>query len=595
MLKPACVICLLFGAILMISEVGATRALPAGDAPRPIDASTKWNALVDEYFEQAYFKFNPTAGTSAGLHQYDPVLEEYSRAAVDRQIHTLHIFEERVAAFDVTSLDETEAADQQLVLSNILGTLLTLETIRPWEKNPDIYSSGISESAFTIMSRRFASPNDRLRSLVAREKQMPAVFAAALDNLNNPPRIYTQIAIEQLPGIIDFFRKDVPAAFADATDASLQAEFAKSNATVIAALEGYQRWLNSTLLPRSQGDFRIGADTFSQKLQFDEMVDIPLDKLLEIGFADLHKNQAAFSATAKEIDSDKTPRQVLAELQADHPTPDHLLQSFRDTFDSLIAFINDKHIIEIPSQIRPTLEETPPFERATTFASMDTPGPFEKVATEAYFNVTVPDKHDPPAKVAGLMASFNRGTIVSTAVHEAYPGHYVQFLWMHEALTKVRKLLGASSNAEGWAHYCEQMMLDEGYGQPGAGAKTKREAKLLRLGQLEDALLRDARFIVGIQMHTGKMSFDQAVQFFVKEGYQSRETAQVETKRGTADPTYLYYTLGKLEILKLREDLRKKEGAAFSLEKFHDDFMKQGFPPIKIVRQALLGDDSPAL
>jgi uncharacterized protein (DUF885 family) len=595
MLKRACMICLLSCAVFMVSGIGASRALPNSKGPQPADAHAKWNALADEYFEQAYFKFNPTAGTSAGLHQYDPVLEEYSRAAVDRQIHTLHIFEERVAAFDVSSLDQTEAADQQLVLSNILGTLLTLETIRPWEKNPDIYSSGIAASAFTIMSRRFAPPDDRLHSLIAREKQIPAVFAAALDNLNNPPRIYTQIAIQQLPGIISFFQKDVPAAFADATDATLQADFVKSNTTVIAALEGYQRWLNSTLLPRSQGDFRIGADTFSQKLQFDEMVDIPLDQLLEIGSADLRKNQAAFSATAKEIDPDKTPRQVLAELQSDHPTPDHLLQSFHDTFDSLIAFINDKHIIEIPSQVRPTLEDTPPFERATTFASMDTPGPFEKVATEAYFNVTVPDKHDPASKIAGLMASFNRGTIVSTAVHEAYPGHYVQFLWMHDAPTKVRKLLGASSNAEGWAHYCEQMMLDEGYGQPGAGAKTKREAKLLRLGQLEEALLRDARFIVGIQMHTGKMSFDQAVQFFVKEGYQSRETALVETKRGTADPTYLYYTLGKLEILKLREDLRKKEGADFSLEKFHDDFMKQGFPPIKIVRQALLGDDSPTL
>jgi uncharacterized protein (DUF885 family) len=166
---------------------------------------------------------------------------------------------------------------------------------------------------------------------------------------------------------------------------------------------------------------------------------------------------------------------------------------------------------------------------------------------------------------------------------------------MHDAPTKVRKLLGANSNAEGWAHYCEQMMLDEGYGQPGAGAKNEREAKLLRLGQLEDALLRNARFIIGIQMHSGKMSFDQAVAFFVKEGYQSRETAIVETKRGTSDPTYLYYTLGKLQIMKLREDLRKKEGSAFSLEKFHDDFMKQGFPPIKIVRHALLGDDSPTL
>ncbi len=595
MFKSAWMICLLLCGVLVMGEVRATPALPSGRAARLAETQAAWNSLAGEYFEQVYFKFNPTAGTSAGLHQYDSVLEDYSRASVDRQIHALHEFEERVAAFDVASLDETDAADQQLVLSNILGTLLTLETIRPWEKNPDIYSGGIANSAFTIMSRRFASPDDRLRSLLAREKQMPAVFAAALENLKNPPRIYTEIAIEQLPGIIDFFRKDVPGAFADATDAPLKADFAKSNATVIAALEGYQRWLKSNLLPRSQGDFRIGADTYSQKLLFDEMVDIPLDRLLEIGRADLHKNQAAFTAVAREIDSTKTPRAVLAELQADHPAPDHLLQSFRDTFDGLIAFINEKHIIGIPSQVRPTLEETPPFERATTFASMDTPGPFERVATEAYFNVTVPDKHDPPAEIAGLMASFNRGTIVSTAVHEAYPGHYVQFLWMHEAPTKVRKLLGASSNSEGWAHYCEQMMLDEGYGQPGVGAKDAREAKLLRLGQLEDALLRNARFIVGIQMHTGKMSFDQAVEFFVKEGYQSRETALVETKRGTSDPTYLYYTLGKLEILKLREDLRKKQGAAFSLEKFHDDFMKQGFPPIKIVRRALLGDDSPAL
>jgi len=163
------------------------------------------------------------------------------------------------------------------------------------------------------------------------------------------------------------------------------------------------------------------------------------------------------------------------------------------------------------------------------------------------------------------------------------------------APSRVRKLLGAATNVEGWAHYTEQMMLDEGYGQPGAGAKDERESKFLRLGQLQDALLRNARFIVGIQMHTGKMSFDQAVEFFQKEGYQSKETAVVETKRGTGDPTYLYYTLGKLEILKLREDLKKKQGAAFSLEEFHNRFLSQGFPPIKIVREAMLGDNSPAL
>jgi uncharacterized protein (DUF885 family) len=171
----------------------------------------------------------------------------------------------------------------------------------------------------------------------------------------------------------------------------------------------------------------------------------------------------------------------------------------------------------------------------------------------------------------------------------------VQFLWLPQAPSKVRKILSANTDVEGWAHYCEQMMLDEGYGQPGAGAKDEREAKFLRLGQLQDALLRNARFIVGIEMHTGKMSFDEAVAFFQKEGYQSKETATVETARGTGDPTYLYYTLGKLEIMKLREDMKKKQGSAFSLEEFHNSFLRQGFPPIKIVREAMMGDQSPTL
>ena len=280
---------------------------------------------------------------------------------------------------------------------------------------------------------------------------------------------------------------------------------------------------------------------------------------------------------------------------ADHTTPDHLLQTFRDTFDGLTTFIRTKHIITIPSDVRPILQETPPFMRATTFASMDTPGPFEKTATEAYFNVTLPGAKDTAEEIAGRMAAFNVGTIVSTSTHEAYPGHYVQFLWVHEAPTKVRMLLGAATNAEGWAHYCEQMMLDEGFGQPGTGAKDAHEAKLIRLGQLQDALLRDSRFIVGIELHRGQMSFEQATEFFVKEGYQSSVTGLVETKRGTSDPTYLYYTLGKLEILKLRADVMKKQGAAFSLEQFHNNFMRQGFPPIKIVRQAMLGDNSPTL
>ncbi len=555
----------------------------------------QFQKVSDEYFDKVYFPNQPTVGTLTGYHQYDTQLEDFSRQKIDRNIADLVYFERRIESIPAAGLDETTRGDREMVLSNIRSTLLTLDTLRTAEKNPDTYSGGISNAAFSLMERKFAPPNERLRSLIAREKLMPSRLDQARVNLKNPPHISTEIAIEQLPGIISFFEKDVPTAFADAKDPALKAQFAQTNAAVIAALKSYLDWLKTDLLPRSSGEFRIGADNFAKKLQYDEMVDIPLDKLLEIGFADLHKNQQHFNALAKELEPGKAPSAVLDELGADHPAPDQLLNSFRATFDSLISFINSHHIVTIPSQVRPILEETPPFMRATTFASMDTPGPYETHATEAYFNVTLPDKSMTPKEVEGYMHSFNKGTIISTAVHETYPGHYVQFLWVPQAPSRVRKLLGANTNVEGWAHYCEQMMLDEGYGQPGTGAKDAREAKFLRLGQLQDALLRDARFIVGIQMHTGKMTIDQAIEFFQKEGYQSKETAVVETKRGTGDPTYLYYTLGKLEIMKLREDLKAKQGAAFSLEQFNNEFLKQGFPPIKIVRQAMLGDNTPTL
>ena len=271
------------------------------------------------------------------------------------------------------------------------------------------------------------------------------------------------------------------------------------------------------------------------------------------------------------------------------------LGKFQNTFNNLIQFIREKQIVTIPSDVQPTLEDTPPFMRATTFASMDSPGAYETGSHKAYFNVTVPGPDETPQERAESMAAFNIGTIVSTSVHEAYPGHYVQFLFMPQIHSRVRKMLYSNSNVEGWAHYCEQMMLDEGYGQPGWGANDAREAKLIRLGQLSDALLRDARFIVGIKMHTQGMTIDQAVDFFQKEGYQTRATGLVEAKRGAGDPTYLYYTLGKLMILKLRADVQQKEGAAFSLEKFHDEFLRQGGVPLPIVRRAMLGNSSPVL
>jgi uncharacterized protein (DUF885 family) len=565
-----------------------------------------FNFLADQYFTDVYFHFSPTAGTAVGYHQYDTQLEDYSSTSVQKNVATLHEFEKKIAAIDPAALDAAVAADRNILLSSIRSQLLSLEVIRNWEKNPDNYSSGITGSIFTLMERPYAPVNTRLRAAVEREKQMPQVFLEARKNLKNPPKIFTEIALEQINGLVSFFQNDVPSAFSTATDATAKAAFAKSNAAVIQSLKDYAVWMKADLLPRSNGDYRLGAETFRKKLLYDEDVDIPLDRLLEIAYADLHKNQADFKRIAHELDASKTPDQVLAELATIHPAPDKLLSAFQDTFASLISFIDAKKIITIPSKVEPTLEETPPFMRATTSASMDPPGPFETHSTKAYFNVTLPEKSWTPEHVAEHMAEFNVGTIISTAVHEAYPGHYIQFLWQDQFPSKVRKLVGSNSNIEGWAHYTEQMMLDEGYGAPGSVGPegkplTERESKLIRLGQLQDALLRDARFVNSIKLQTGQgeassqWSIDQAVSFFVKEGYQSPSVGLVETKRGTADATYLYYTLGKLEIMKLREDLKAKQGAAFNLQTFHDSFMRQGPAPIKVIRKAMLHDDSPVL
>ena len=579
--------------------LGALIAIPSANAQRVSadGAPQTFNYLAEQYFSDVYFHFSPTAGTSAGLHQYDTQLEDYSAANIQKEIAALHAYEKKVEAIDPSALDASVAGDRQILLNNIRSSLLTLEVIRSWEKNPDLYSSGITGSAFTIMERPFAPPDARLKSLVEREKLMPQVLLEARKNLKNPPKIYTEIALEQIDGLVSFFQTDVPSAFTEATDPATKAAFAKSNAAVIDALKAYGEWMKSDLLPRSNGDYKLGADTFAKKLSYDEMVDIPLDHLLEIAFADLHKNQAEFARIAKEVDPTKTPQEVLAELATIHPAPDKLLSAFQDTFVSLVTFIDTHHIITIPSKVEPTLEETPPFMRATTSASMDPPGPFETHSTKAYFNVTLPEKGWTPEHLAEHMSQFNVGTIISTSVHEAYPGHYVQFLWTPQFPSTIRKVLGANTNIEGWAHYCEQMMLDQGYAAPPANATPEqvREARLVRLGQIQDALLRDARFVNSIKLHTGQFTFDQAVDFFVKEGYQSHSVGLVETKRGTADATYLYYTLGKLEIMNLRADMIKKQGAAFNLQDFHNNFMLQGFAPIKIIRKAMLHDDSPVL
>ncbi len=569
-------LCLVVALSLLSSMSHATTSSPTQSA---------FDKLVDDYFD-FYFQFHPTAGTQAGLHQYDGKLEDFSRSSVEAEVAGLLKFQKLFSSIARHELSQESAGDLEVLTSSIQGRLQELQSIQMWRKDPNVYIDDPGSAIFLLMSRNFSPAADRLRSVISLERAIPRVLEEARQNVSNPPRVYTEVALQQMPDNIAFFRHDVPEAFRAVQDPKLLAEFKASNATAVEALSKYQEFMRKNLLPASHGDFRLGPENFRKKLLYDEMVDIPIDRLLEIGFADLRRNQQQFKEVAAQIDPHRSPTAVLEDLRQDHPPADQLLQTFRNTLGGLRSFIEQQKIITIPSRVPPIVEETPPFARALSTASMDTPGAYETKATEAMFNVTLPEPDWKPEKVEQWMQGFNRGTIVSTAIHEVYPGHYTQFLWVQAAPSKTRKLLYNNSNAEGWAHYTEQMMLDEGYGN--------HDPKL-RLGQLLDALLRNCRFIVGIEMHTGKMTLEQGREFFVKEGFQVPPVAEVEAKRATSDPTYLYYNLGKLQILKLREDYRKLQGDKFTLQEFHNTFMRQGSVPMKIIRKSMLGADSPTL
>ena len=589
--------------ILLLLTMFIAAGAFAQPAAAPYPASLQ--KLNDE-FMKSFFDFQPSAGTRAGFHEYDSRLESYNAARVAKQLATYSRYITRLEALNTKGWSGWALDDREMLLCFVRSRIFELQTQRVWRQNPDYYSSVLSDSTFLLMGRNFAPPETRLASLIARERQMPALLKEARTNLQNPPRIFTEIALEQLPGIIDFFRKDVPSAFADVKDAKLQAEFAESNAATVAALTEYESWIKRDLLPRSHGDFRLGAANLQRKLAYEEMVDVPLDRLSQVGLENLHRNQLEFQRVAKLIDSSQTPAQLLAQIEEEHPAADALLAAFRDKLVGIRDFTDTHNIITTPSRSLPTLQETPPFMRATTFASMDAPGPFETKATEAFFNVTLPEKDWTAPQVEEYMAAYNWGVVTSTAIHEVIPGHYEQYLWNEHVPSRIRQFLSldlsnvgshfAGTNVEGWAHYTEQMMIDEGYGRTPSLPEEQDTAYLkLRLGQLQDALLRNARYIVAIRMHTGSMTISQAIEFFEKEGYQTHSNAEREVKRGTGDPTYLMYTLGKLQILKLRADWTKQQTTAPRPSDFHDLFMRQGVAPVKVIRRALLGNNSPTL
>ncbi|PYJ63204.1 MAG: hypothetical protein DME74_03750 [Verrucomicrobia bacterium] len=554
----------------------------------------EYESVAEEYIK-TYLAAHPLQGTALGLHEYDGKITDYSRLALDAELSRLRRFDDRLAKFDPTKLSARQSIDLRILQAAVKRDLFEMQEMSIFERNPMVYARAADVNVY--IKRNFAPLEDRVRSLVAIESQIPNILIAARTNLNEKlPKPFVELAIQIARGSADFLKKDLVAAVGSVKDEQLRAAFQEANRKAANALNDYAAWLEREKLPKASLDFALGEEKFGRFLTQTELVDLPPQKILEIGLAQLKAEQDAFAEAAKKIDPNKSPIEVFKQIQSEHPTPDKLIPDVAKDLDKIRKYVLSHHLVNIPSDVRAKVKETPQYLRATSFASMDTPGPFEKRATEAYYYVT-PTEHDWPEKQKQeWLTAFNYYTSDVVSIHEAYPGHYVQFLHLNASpASKVEKIFGSYAFIEGWAHYCEKMILDEGFGSPTSSPPSEEDVKRAakyRMAQADEALLRLCRLCVSIKMHTQNMSLDEATKFCQDNCYYEEKPARQEAMRGTFDPGYLNYTLGKLQILKLRDDYKTQEGDDFSIQKFHNELLNHGMPPIRLLREIMLKDQT---
>ena len=564
--------------------VNSSFAAPVGDA--------EFNRTADEFIG-GYLAWRPLAATSLGLHAYDGKITDYSRASIEVELARLKKYEKQLARLDPGALSRETQFDRQILLAGIRAELFHFQEQASYTRNPMTYAGALDVNVYA--KRNFAPAEERVRDLIAIEKEAPKIFAAARANLDpSLPRPYVETAVEMAKGAAGFISRDLTEAFKGVGDEGLQREFAAANAQAAVELRNFAAWLEREKLPSANGRYALGRKNFQKLLRETELIDWPPDRILELGLKELQREQKVFADTARLIDPDKKPIEVFKEIQRDHPTEQSLIPETRKDLDVIRRFVLDHNIIGIPSEVRADVEETPRYLRATSFASMDTPGPFETRATEAYYYVTPVEPDWTSRQKEEWLTAFNFYTTDVVSIHEVYPGHYVQFLWLNASHpSQIAKIFGSYAFIEGWAHYCEQMVLDEGFGRadaPNPGREERVRAAKYRLAQSDEALLRICRLCVSIRTHCQGMSLEAATRFFQDNCYYEHQPAYEEARRGTFDPQYLLYTVGKLEILKLRSDLMQQEGQNFSLQQFHNGLLERGMPPIRLLRERMLHD-----
>lgn len=527
---------------------------------------------------------HPTHAALDGVHTHDDLLEDLSRHGIDQEGRALAGYLRRLDEIDRNGLTQVEALEHRMLGAHLRGRMFELEAVRTWERNPQLYADVLASSLAGQSLFTHAPAPERARRVLSKLRQTPRLIQAARDNIKEPPGIFVKLGIETMRGALKFIDDDLPRAFSSVDDLHLLGDLADAQQEASQSVGAYIDHLETEVGPKARASFRLGRDKFEQKLRLEEGINIPVDRLLAIAERELAATQEAFRQLAGKLNSKEDPLAVWAKTKANHPPAGALVRTGREQIDELKTFIERQDLISVPAGEPVVVAPTPEFYR-WSFASMWTPGPFESKPTRAYYYLTDADPSWPAERQDEHLRDYSLPTLWSVSIHEVYPGHFLHYQHLRKVTSKARKsiLFASASFVEGWAHYCEQMMIEAGFG---------RDDQTIRLGQLAESLIRLVRFIVGIKLHTEDMSVEQGVRLFREEAYLEEASARREAERGTFDPTYLVYSAGKMMLLKLRQDYKAQQGKAFSLRTFHDTLLSNGTAPFWLHRELMLGSNS---
>jgi len=526
---------------------------------------------------------HPTHATLDGVHTHDDLLEDVSRHAVESEVHALAGYLRRLGDIHRDGLTPVERLEHRMLTANLQGRMFELEHVRTWERNPQYYSDLIASSLASQTLFSHAPASERARRVLSKLRQTPRLIQAARDNIKEPPGIYVKVGAEMMRGALAFIDDELPRAFKDLDDLHLLGDLADAQTEASQAVKSYLHDLETDIGPKARASFRLGKDKFEKKLSLDEGIAMSADRLLAIAMRELRATQEEFRTLAGRMNHGD-PLEAWARTKADHPAPGELVSTGRQQLTELLTFLERQSVVTVLPGEPITVAPTPDSYR-WSFASMWTPGPFEAKPSRAYYYLTDVEPSWTDEQKHEHLRDYNVPTLWSISIHEVYPGHFLHYQHLRRVESKVRKstLFAPASFIEGWAHYCEHMMLEAGFGG---------RDHAIKLGQLAEALIRLARFVVCIRLHAEDMSVEQGVRFFRDEAFMEEASARREAERGTFDPTYLVYSVGKLMLLKLRRDWKQQQGKSFSLRSFHDTLLGQGSAPFWLHRQLMLGEDN---